>query len=196
VNFQIAAFDSKTPWPVGAARKSDTDAIVRDKVLRRFGFAALREISRRTGDDNRLFVGNAHRNHVAFIRVCARRPSRRKPMTITLNHTIVWARDKEGAARFFAEIFGLRFVGSGGNFAPVRVNDTLTLDFADAKGTIASQHYAFHVSDTEFDAILQRVKDAGLTFGSGPRSLEDESSTIGTAAVASITRTTTATSSS
>ena len=94
-------------------------------------------------------------------------------MTITLNHTIVWARDKEGAARFFAEIFGLRFEGSGGHFAPVRVNDTLTLDFADAKGTIASQHYAFHVSDAEFDAILQRVKDAGLAFGSGPRSLED-----------------------
>jgi len=94
-------------------------------------------------------------------------------MTITLNHTIVWARDKVAAARFFAKIFGLRFEGSGGHFAPVRVNDTLTLDFADAKGTIASQHYAFHVSDAEFDAILQRVKDAGLTFGSGPRSRED-----------------------
>ena len=44
---------------------------------------------------------------------------------------------------------------------------------ADAKGTIAGQHYAFHVSDAKFDAILQRIKDAGLTFGSGPRSLED-----------------------
>jgi catechol 2,3-dioxygenase-like lactoylglutathione lyase family enzyme len=97
----------------------------------------------------------------------------RKPITITLNHTIIPARDKEAAARFFAEIFGLRFEGSGGHFAPVRVNDTLTLDFADAKGTIASQHYAFHVSDAEFDAILQRVNDAGLAFGSGPWSLED-----------------------
>ena len=94
-------------------------------------------------------------------------------MTITLNHTIVPARDKEAAARFFAEIFGLHCEGSGGHFAAVRVNDTLTLDFADTKGTIASQHYAFHVSDAEFDAILQRVKDAGLTFGSGPWSLED-----------------------
>ncbi len=94
-------------------------------------------------------------------------------MTITLNHTIVSARDKDAAARFFAEIFGLRFEGSGGHFAPVRVNDTLTLDFDDAKGTIASQHYAFHVSDAEFDAILQRVKDAGLAFGSGPWSLGD-----------------------
>ena len=94
-------------------------------------------------------------------------------MTITLNHTIVPARDKEAAARFFAEIFGLRRESPGGHFAPVRVNETLTLDFADATGTIAAQHYAFHVSDAEFDAILQRVKDAGLAFGSGPRSLAD-----------------------
>jgi len=94
-------------------------------------------------------------------------------MMITLNHTIVSARDKDAAARLFAEIFGLRFEGSGGHFAQVRVNDTLTLDFAEAKGTIAGQHYAFHVSDSEFDAILERVKDGGLPFGSGPRSLED-----------------------
>ena len=94
-------------------------------------------------------------------------------MTITLNHTIVSARDKDAAARFFAEIFGLRFEALGGHFALVHVNDTLTLDFADAKRTIASQHYAFHVSDTEFDAILPWVKDAGLAFGSGLRSLED-----------------------
>jgi catechol 2,3-dioxygenase-like lactoylglutathione lyase family enzyme len=94
-------------------------------------------------------------------------------MTITLNHTIVPARDKEAAARFFARIFGLRFEAPGGHFAPVRVNDTLTLDFAGAAGPIASQHYAFHVSDAEFDAILRRVKDAGLTFGSTPWSLED-----------------------
>ena len=95
------------------------------------------------------------------------------PMTITLNHTIVWARNKDAAARLFAEIFGLRVESSAGHFAPVRVNDTLTLDFANATGAIAGQHYAFQVSDAEFDAILQRVKDAGLAFGSGPRSLED-----------------------
>ena len=57
-------------------------------------------------------------------------------MTITLNHTIVHARDKEAAARFFAQIFGLPFEGSGGHFAPVRVNDTLTLDFADEPGAV------------------------------------------------------------
>jgi catechol 2,3-dioxygenase-like lactoylglutathione lyase family enzyme len=94
-------------------------------------------------------------------------------MTITLNHTIVPAREKDAAARFFAQIFGLRFDGPGGHFAPVRVNDTLTLDFSDAAGPIVSQHYAFHVSDAEFDAILQRVKAAGLAIGSSPWSLDD-----------------------
>jgi catechol 2,3-dioxygenase-like lactoylglutathione lyase family enzyme len=94
-------------------------------------------------------------------------------MTITLNHTIVPARDKEAAARFFAQIFGLRFDGPGGHFAPVRVNDTLTLDFADAVEPIASHHYAFHISEAEFDVILQRVQAIGLAFGSGPWSLDD-----------------------
>ena len=82
-------------------------------------------------------------------------------MSITLNHTIVPTHEKEAAARFFAEVFGLRFDGVGGHFAPVRVNDTLTLDFADAAEPIASHHYAFHVSDAEFDVILQRVQAAG-----------------------------------
>jgi catechol 2,3-dioxygenase-like lactoylglutathione lyase family enzyme len=94
-------------------------------------------------------------------------------MTITLNHTIVPARDKQAAARFFADIFGLAVGKPGGHFAPVRVNDTLTLDFADAEEPIRSEHYAFHVSDPEFDAILQRVKAAGLTIGSTPWSLDD-----------------------
>ena len=94
-------------------------------------------------------------------------------MTIALNHTIVPARDKEAAARFFAQIFGLRYEGASGHFAPVRVNDTLTLDFATAEGAMPTQHYAFHVGDAEFDAILQRVRAAGLAVGSSPWSLND-----------------------
>jgi hypothetical protein len=50
-------------------------------------------------------------------------------MTITLNHTVVPARDKVAAARFFARIFDLSFDGSSDHFAPVRVNETLTLLF-------------------------------------------------------------------
>jgi catechol 2,3-dioxygenase-like lactoylglutathione lyase family enzyme len=34
-------------------------------------------------------------------------------------------------------------------------------------------HYAFHVSDAEFEAIFDRLKAAGIPYGSGPRSSED-----------------------
>jgi catechol 2,3-dioxygenase-like lactoylglutathione lyase family enzyme len=93
-------------------------------------------------------------------------------VTIVLNHTIVPARDKAAAARFFAELFGLELEGTDGHFAPVRVNDTLTLLFDD-DASFESHHYAFHVSDEEFDAIFARIKSAGLRFGSAPWSLDD-----------------------
>ena len=94
-------------------------------------------------------------------------------MTIILNHTIVPARDKMAAARFFASIFGLDFnEQKSGHFAPVRVNETLTLLF-DEDTSFDSHHYAFHVNDAEFDAIFERIKKAGLAYGSAPWSLED-----------------------
>lgn len=93
-------------------------------------------------------------------------------MTITLNHTIVPATDKAASAEFLARIFGVPFEGVRGHFAPVRVNDTLTLDFDDRR-PVESHHYAFHVSDEEFDAILARVKEAGLAYGSEPASKSD-----------------------
>ena len=88
-------------------------------------------------------------------------------MSIMLDHTIVPARDKVASARWFAEIFGLRFEGLHGHFAPVRVNDTLTLDFDDAE-RFESHHYAFHVGDEEFDAIFGRVQAAGITYAADP----------------------------
>ena len=93
-------------------------------------------------------------------------------MAILLNHTIVPARDKEASARFFARIFGLTYEGPMGHFAPVRVNDTLTLDF-DNRERFESHHYAFHVSDGEFDQIFARIQGEGIPYGSGPRALED-----------------------
>jgi catechol 2,3-dioxygenase-like lactoylglutathione lyase family enzyme len=99
-------------------------------------------------------------------------------MAIRLDHTIVPAKDKHASAAFFAEIFGLAVDPSDGHFAPVRVNDTLTFDFADEAEAWGgpgfdprvgrSHHYAFHVSDAEFDAIFSRVKAKGLPYGSDP----------------------------
>ena len=94
-------------------------------------------------------------------------------MAIILNHTIVPARDREASARFFADVFGLKYEGASGHFAPVRVNETLTLDF-DGDDHFDIHHYAFHVSDVEFDDILKRVQEAGLSYGSDPWNLENK----------------------
>ena len=93
-------------------------------------------------------------------------------MPIVLDHTIVPAHDNEASAKFFAHIFGLNYEGAMSHFAPVRLNDTLVMDF-DTCSTFDSHHYAFKVSEPEFDAIFQRVKDAGLAYGSGPFSPEN-----------------------
>ena len=93
-------------------------------------------------------------------------------MAIFLDHTIVPAQDKEKSARFIAHIMGLEYTGLFGHFAPVKVNEHLSLDF-DNRENFQSNHYAFLVTDEDFDAILGRVQEAGLTYGSGPRTQDD-----------------------
>jgi catechol 2,3-dioxygenase-like lactoylglutathione lyase family enzyme len=93
-------------------------------------------------------------------------------MPLFLDHTIIPARDKVKSAEFFARVMGLEYKGPWGHFAPVKVNDTLSMDFDDRE-QFDSHHYAFLATDLEFDAILQRVKDEGIDWGSGPRSYRD-----------------------
>jgi catechol 2,3-dioxygenase-like lactoylglutathione lyase family enzyme len=88
-------------------------------------------------------------------------------MAIVLDHTIVPAKDKVASAKFFAEIFGLTVKPGEGYFAQVQVNDDLTFDFAD-QSEPESHHYAFHISEEEFEAIFGRVKAKGLAYGSAP----------------------------
>jgi catechol 2,3-dioxygenase-like lactoylglutathione lyase family enzyme len=93
-------------------------------------------------------------------------------MPLFLDHTIVPAHDKEASARFIAKMLGVEYKGMWGHFAPVQVNDTLSLDFDDREN-FERHHYAFLASDDDFDAILQRVKDDGIAFGSGPNRQDD-----------------------
>ena len=74
---------------------------------------------------------------------------------------------KRHRARFFADIFGLSYDGPKGHFAPVQVNSDLTLDF-DTDTSFERHHYAFHVDDATFDAILARVQAVGIVCGSDP----------------------------
>jgi catechol 2,3-dioxygenase-like lactoylglutathione lyase family enzyme len=60
-----------------------------------------------------------------------------------------------------------------GPFASVPVNETLTLDFDDRRPDYAPQHYAFSMTNAEFEAILTRVRAGATPFGSDPRSSTD-----------------------
>ena len=95
-------------------------------------------------------------------------------MAIRLNHTIVAAHDKEASALFLTEMLGLPPPVRLGPFAVVRVGDDTSLDFMnveDYRGTkseITSQHYAFLVSELEFDAIFARIRDRKLPYWADP----------------------------
>lgn len=88
-------------------------------------------------------------------------------MAIVLDHTIVPAKDKVASAKFFADIFGLTVKRGGGYFTQVQINDSLTFDFADQPEP-RSHHYAFHISEAEFEEIFGRVKAKGFPYGSAP----------------------------
>lgn len=90
-------------------------------------------------------------------------------MTIKLNHTIVHSLDKRTAADFFAEIFGLPKPVPFGPFLDVETGNEVTLAFLDAEGMeIQMQHYAFLVSEGEFDQIFGRIKERGLKYWADP----------------------------
>jgi catechol 2,3-dioxygenase-like lactoylglutathione lyase family enzyme len=91
-------------------------------------------------------------------------------MTIELDHVIVSARNQRASAKLLAELLGVRWAESGvGPFSPVYVNDGLTLDFIDDTGAFPVEHFCFRVGEKEFDAILQRIKAAGIKFRSSVR---------------------------
>ena len=82
-------------------------------------------------------------------------------MSVELNHTIIPAKDKWASAKFLADILNLEAGPEWGHFVPVKTDNGVTLDFSDAEG-FRPQHYAFLVSDAEFDAALARIRAAGV----------------------------------
>ena len=88
-------------------------------------------------------------------------------MAIHLNHTIVSARDRDSSARFLSDILGLASPETVEPFAIVQIGET-SLDFVETEEEIHPQHYAFLVTEAEFDAIFQRVKDRGFSYWADP----------------------------
>ena len=89
-------------------------------------------------------------------------------MSVRLNHTIVNVRDKRKSAAFLTELFGLPPATPFAHFLSVQLANDATLDFCDADYDPEPQHYAFLVTDAEFDAIFGRLRALGLGYWADP----------------------------
>jgi extradiol dioxygenase family protein len=88
-------------------------------------------------------------------------------LAVQLNHTLVNVRDKRESAAFVAEVLGLPAPTPYGQFLVVQVDNDVSLDFIDVE-ELHPQHYAFLVGEDDFDAILARIRQRGLTFWADP----------------------------
>lgn len=89
-------------------------------------------------------------------------------MPIELNHTIVWATDRDRTADFLVDVLGLEPAAAYGPFRVVELSNGVSLDVMGADGPVHPQHYAFLVSEDEFDLIWTRIRERGLTFWADP----------------------------
>ena len=96
-------------------------------------------------------------------------------MAIELNHTIVNVKDKQESANFVTEILGLpkAIPFFGDYFLVVQTSNGVSLDFSGSDGEITPQHYAFLVSEKEFDEIFGRIKARGVKFWADPSARQE-----------------------
>ena len=89
-------------------------------------------------------------------------------MAVQLNHTIVHARNKRASSTFLSEILGLPAAVPFGPFLGVQTENGVTLDFIETDQPFEKQHYAFLVSEEEFDAIFGRIRARGMSYWADP----------------------------
>ncbi len=89
-------------------------------------------------------------------------------MAVQLNHLIVWSRDQIASATFLADILGLPDPVSIPPFTQVRLTNDVLLDYLSGQRDVLPQHYAFLVSESEFDEIFTRISERGLDYWAGP----------------------------
>lgn len=89
-------------------------------------------------------------------------------MSVQLNHTIVPARDPQASAAYLAQLLGRAAPKRFGPFYAVDMDNGVTLDFMRAGGEVRSHHYAFLVSEPEFDEIFGRIRERGCRYWADP----------------------------
>ena len=89
-------------------------------------------------------------------------------MAVQLNHTIVWCKDRQTSATFLSEVLGVGAPVPFGPFLVVELSNGVSLDYYSIEGDIARQHYAFLVSESEFDEIFARIRARELEYWADP----------------------------
>ncbi|MCC8479595.1 glyoxalase [Streptomyces sp. CS149] len=90
-------------------------------------------------------------------------------MSVELNHTIVHCKDNRESAEFFADLLDLTVGEEWGPFIPVVLANSVTLDFATIPAaSITPQHYAFLISEAEFDSAFAKIQARGIEFYADP----------------------------
>jgi len=89
-------------------------------------------------------------------------------VSVGLDHTIVWCRDQRQSAAFLAEILGRPAPTRFGPFLVVDLDNGMSLDYHDTDDEIAPQHYAFLLSEPEFDEVFGRMLDRGMPHWADP----------------------------
>jgi catechol 2,3-dioxygenase-like lactoylglutathione lyase family enzyme len=92
----------------------------------------------------------------------------RSDMAIHFNHTILSAHDSKASAIFLAEMLNLPAPRRWGPFQMVVTENGANLDYKDTDGEITAQHYAFLISEAEFDEIFGRIRDRKLSYWADP----------------------------
>ncbi|WP_336049583.1 VOC family protein [Streptomyces sp. CA2R101] len=91
-------------------------------------------------------------------------------MSVELNHTIIHARNNRESAEFFVDLLDLEITAEWGPFIAVGLSNGVTLDFATIPAeSITPQHYAFLVSQEEFDAAYARITQRGIEHYADPQ---------------------------
>ena len=85
-----------------------------------------------------------------------------------LNHTIIWCRDKHRSSAFLTRILDLPAPRAFFHFLVVDLNNNVSLDYYQKDGEVAPQHYAFLVSDAEFDAAFGRIREEEIDYWADP----------------------------
>ena len=88
-------------------------------------------------------------------------------MAIELNHTIVHVRNAAATADFITTILGIPPARQLGHFTVIQVGVT-SLDLLETNAGIRSRHFAFLASESEFDAIFDRIRTRGLSYWADP----------------------------